>query len=100
LSSRNFVYGLYPETFHLPAGVTLAIPALAGQNAAILKYISGGSLSIVGTTASTGSSYAVDNRYPMGTGETVNLDLSGPQYVVAVGSTCVFSLLRGRSAGF
>ena len=99
-NDRGFVYSAYPETYNLPTGVTLALTGLPGQNAAVLKYITGGSLSIVGGTATIGSSYAVGNFYQMSTGETVNLDLSGTINVVAVGATAVFSLLRGRTSGF
>lgn len=100
MSDRSFIYSAYTEIFHLPAATTLVISALPGQNAGVIKHIAGGSLAIVGGTTTLGTSYAVGNYYPMSTNETLNLDLSGPVVLVATGSTCVFSLLRGRSPGF
>lgn len=99
-NDRSFIYSVAPEILNLPAGVTLTISALPGQNAAVIKHIAGGSLAIYGVTSITGMSYSVGSYFPMSTNETLNLDLSGSIVVVATGSTCVFSLLRGRTSGF
>ncbi len=99
-ADRDSVYAEYPEQLALPAGVTAPIPAIAGQIGIILKYVSGGSLSIVGASNSIGSTYAIGQIYTVGTSEILNLNQSGTLYLLGSGSTCVAQILRLRSAGF
>ncbi len=99
--SREDVFGLYPETLAVGAGVTCAISTMPGQNACILKWVSGGTLVVIGASLSTGSTFAINNQYIVGTSEILNLAaLSGKIFITAVGSTMVCSLIRGRSEGF
>lgn len=95
------IFGLYTQTYHLPAGTTLTISPLAGQNAAVLNFVTGGSyLLVCGNTTTIGNSYVVSNNYPMSPGSILNLDLSGEIMLVGVGATATFGLLRGRTAGY
>lgn len=94
-SNRSAVYGVYAQSYALPAGVTLKIEPMASQIGLIFKYISGGSLSVVnGFSSSISASYVFGHQYLLGTGEIQNLALSGPLYLVATGATCVFHVER------
>lgn len=93
-NDRSAVYGLFSETLALPSGVTALIPKLPTQIGVIFKYQSGGSLSIVGASSSFGSTFATSNSYLVGTGEVINLALSGDLYLIATGSTCVVAMER------
>lgn len=97
-NDRSAVYGMYAETLALPAGVTAEIKMLPNQIGVIFKYISGGSLSVVGPSVSLGSTYAINQTYLLGTGEIQNIALSGSIYLLATGSTCVLSMERLLSA--
>lgn len=104
---RQDVASFYPELLALPSGVTAVISPIPGQVGFILKYVSGGSLSLLPNPAvasgysTVGSSFAVgaSNLYTLGTNEI--LSVSGNQflYLLATGSTCVANILRLRSAG-
>jgi hypothetical protein len=98
-SDRDSVYSTYSEQLALPAGVTAAIPAMRGQIGAILKYVSGGSLSVVGASTSFGSTFAIGSLYTLGTTEVLNISMSGTLFLQGGGSTCVAQILRLRSAG-
>ncbi len=104
MSSRDDTYQILAETLHIPAGVTVAIPALPYETAIQLKYISGGSLSILGSTFTVGvtnyggGSYVASMRYILGTTEVFAANMSGTLYIQGSGSTCVASLVRTFSA--
>lgn len=101
MARADDVYGLYPETLVVGTGVTCAISSMPGQMACILKWVSGGSLIVFGASLSTGCTFATNNQYIVGTSEILNLAaMSGKFFVTASGSTCTFSMLRGRSEGF
>ena len=99
MSDRSSVYAEYPEQLALPAGVTAPILAIAGQVGIILKYVSGGSLSVVGASNVIGSTYAIGQLYTLGTGEVLNISQSGTLFLQGGGSTCVAQILRLRGAG-
>lgn len=96
---RDDVFSHYPEKLVIGSGVTAEIPVIPGQNAALIKWASGGSLVIVGQSLSGGCSYAVANEYLMGTNEIQFANMSGNIYLMASGSTVTCYLLRYRSAG-
>lgn len=98
--NSNDVFGWYAELLAIPGGEDAVISPLPGQNAAILKYFSGGSLLIIAAGSALGSTYAIENEYLVGTSELVSMDLRGPITLGATGSTCLAYLLRTRSAGF
>lgn len=95
---RGAVYLKHPEQLNLPAGVTAAILPMPGQIGSILKYVSGGSLSIIGASSAFGTTYGVSCIYTLGTGEIMNIAESGTIFLMASGSTCVAQLLRLRSS--
>ena len=99
MSDRLSVYAEYPEQLALPSGVTAPILAISGQVGVILKYVSGGSLSIIGASSSIGSTYATGQLYTLGTGEILNISQSGTLFLQASGATCVAQILRLRGAG-
>ena len=97
--NSNEVFSFYPEQLAIPAGVTAVINPIPGQNSGILKWFSGGSLLILGSSVSLGSTYALANNYLVNTTEVVSVDVRGPLTLIATGSTCVCYLMRTKSAG-
>lgn len=99
--NSNDVFSFYPEQLAIPAGTTAVIAPIPGQVSGLLKWSAGGSLLIhLGTaTSSYGSTFSIANNYIVGSNELVSVDLRGPLYLGATGSTCVCYLLRARSAG-
>jgi hypothetical protein len=102
VSQRDSIYGVYPERFNLASGVTLYIPPLPGQISMTLKYISGGSLSVIGSSFGYGITLPViaSQVYTINDNELLNFNTSGGILLIATGSTAIFDVLRGRSAGF
>lgn len=104
------VFAVFPETITMPAGTTIAINPIQGQLGIIMKYVSGGSLSIYGATYNTdilgatyttaGASYSTALLYTLGTSEILNIALSGKVNVLATGATLVFQVMRLRSQGY
>lgn len=104
-TSRSDVFSNYPELLALPAGVTAVISSIPGQLGLILKYVSGGSLSVLrnpepyaGTTT-VGTSFATAGLYTLATTEILNVSMAGDMYLIATGATCVANMLRLRSQG-
>lgn len=100
-NQRDDVFTIYTETCAVATGTTALINPLPGQIGMIMKYMSGGSLAIVGATFplvngnTSGTTFALSNLYTLGTSETLNIDMSGPIYVYNTGgATTVFGLLR------
>ncbi len=105
MNQRDDVLALYPETIAIPTGTTALIQPIAGQVGMILKYVSGGSLAIIGATFQqfgstiSGTTFAINNLYTLGTSESLNIDMSGPLYLYNTGgATTVASLLRTQSS--
>lgn len=73
----------------------LGITVIPGLNAILIKYHSGGSLEILGTTTQTWG-----DGYLFSVGEAVAANFAGNFYLAATGATVVAYLLRGRSPGF
>lgn len=103
MSQRDDVFGIYPETIAIATGTTALIQPIPGQIGMILKYVSGGSLALVGATFPivadgvkySGTTFAINNLYTLGTSEILNIDMSGPLYLYNTGgATVVASLLR------
>lgn len=95
---------VYPETIHIAAGVTMMVLPMPGQLGLQLKYVSGGSLSVVGSTFTQygvvhGCTYAVNNIYTLGTSEILSLNQSGPLYLMGTGATVVANMFRRLSSG-
>lgn len=97
LQSKSFSF--FPETIFLPPATTLTIATVPGQQGIVLKWISGGSLQILGTTLAVGATafgttFASSQAYLLGTAEIISGDYGGNFNVIATGTTCVFSMLR------
>lgn len=91
---RAFVYLDYPETLAIPSGVTATILPMPGQNGIIFKWVSGGSLSVVGASISGGCTFAIANSYLVGVSEVINIALSGTVSLYATGATSVVHVQR------
>lgn len=110
---RDDVARLWPETLAIPSGVTCEVKPVDGQVGIILKYVSGGSLSILATSknsvgqsflrATTGCSFALGNslgtQYTLATSEIMNINMCDSLFLFATGATNVCSILRLRSVG-
>lgn len=96
-SNGRFVF---PEHYIVGPGLTVGLPNLPGQIAAFLKWQSGGSLLIAGTTLVCdnviyGSSFVVDHNYLVGTDETVSfIDFVGGLTLSTTGATVSFYVIR------
>lgn len=100
-SSRSDVCQICPETIAIATGVTAAILPMPYQLGVILKYVSGGSLLFIGSTAAMtvgtvvyGSTYAINKTYVVGTSEVLNISATDTFYLQGSGSTTVCSILR------
>jgi len=103
-SPLDKVFGLETGRFAVPLGATNAIlvEGVAGQNAIQLKYLSGGTLEVVGVSygvtltavqlaARTGTDYLV------GSSEIWSIDGPCRFYLSATGATAVVCFMRGKS---
>lgn len=94
------IHSLYPETLHIPTGATCTISPIPGQLSVTVKYGSGGTLWFQGASFSSGSSFAVAQRYLIGSSDVLTFHGAGPFRLEATGATVVAYIVRGRSAGF
>lgn len=106
ISSQDSVFQLKPQNVTIAPGATLAVyyPQQMANVNTLVKYISGGTLLVVGATpgitlaaASLVQAFASAAFYILGTAEV--LSLGGPTsfYLMASGSTAVGSVLQGLS---
>lgn len=106
---RDDVARIWPETLAIPSGVTCEVKPVQGQVGIVLKYVSGGSLSILATTrnpngisfvqGTSGCTFAISNLYTVGTNEILNISMCDSLFLLASGSTNVCSILRLRTLG-
>jgi hypothetical protein len=92
---RRDIHGLEGFRFSVGLSTIIGVTVVAGLNASVFKYFSGGSLEIV--TGSTPIPWGLGYLY--GTSEAVQIDNSTTVYFAATGSTATVMALRGRSAG-
>lgn len=104
-SSSDSIFGLGATQVIVPPGATNAVLVtnIAKESALIVKYFSGGTLEIHGTSNGStmaGASLAplIGLGYIMGTSEAVNIAGPARFYLMATGSTAVACLLKGLSA--
>lgn len=105
-SSYDSIFSLGTTNIIVPVGATVAvlIEGIAGQNSTLLKYVSGGTLSVVGvatgvTLTAAELASAVGNHYVMGTSEVLSIDGPARFYLMATGATTTVSAIRGRTQG-
>jgi len=93
---RDEVSSLLPDRIEVGLSSIIGVTVIAGQNAALLKKYSGGSLEIVsplGDTRIWGAGYLIGNS------EVVSVSSAGTFYLAATGSTVVAMILRGKTSG-
>lgn len=106
ISSADSVFQLQPTNVAVPTGSTMALyyPQQRGNVNTLIKYISGGTLLVLGVTpgitlagASLVQAFSSNAFYIMGTAEV--LSLGGPTsfYLLASGTTAVACVLQGLS---
>lgn len=88
------------ETFNIRGEIVtvglsqiLGVSVIAGEEWAIFKYMSGGSLEIGGPSLTWGAGYM------MGTSEALSFQMNSTFFLVAKGATSIGHLLRGVSSG-
>lgn len=102
MNTNQFVRRLLTEQIQIGPSLTVSIPVVPYQVSAVLKYITGGSLLINGSTFTVngtvygGSSYVVSMQYLMGGTEALNLlNFADGLTLSTVGATVVCALVRG-----
>lgn len=93
MSQTENSYGLRGQPLYVGLSSIVGVTVIAGQNFALLKYSSGGSLEIGGVSLSWGLGYLFN------TGEALSLNSYGTVYLAATGATVTTMLLRGLSSG-
>ncbi len=104
-TSYDSIFGLGTTQIMIPPGATLGVlvEAVAGQNSIILKYLSGGTLYVMGVAAGATLSAAdlagATGHYLVGTSEILNIDGPARFYLASLGATTVVCAMRGKSQG-
>lgn len=117
-SSSDQIYGLQASRVNVGTGATLAffLDVVPGQISTVIKYLSGGTLEIIGCTtnaaindfskAAQGTTYSAADLaslsgtgYLMATNEV--LSFAGPIrcYLSSTGATTIVHIIKGRSEG-
>lgn len=110
-TSYDSVYGFQPSRLTIGSGATLAtwVTNVAGQNSLTLKYISGGTLEIIGATSINGVQTTIaltdlaalsGNGYLIAANESLSFDGAPRFYLSATGATTIVQILRGMGQGF
>ena len=104
--SDRFAFGLVGERLILAPGSTLAVfmDPVAGQGNWKVKYLSGGTLEIVGASLGSTLSQASlaglsGSGYLMGATEALDIDGPARFYLMAHGATTFVTLLREKTSG-
>ena len=102
MSARDEVSLFVSEKFTIGLSTIVGVTAIAGQNATVLKYTSGGSLEIGGAHSMVNGAtvaFSWGNGYLMGSSEILNVNMSGIFYLAATGATVICHLIRGKTQG-
>lgn len=105
MARENDIHAFGTTTITLAATGTLLIPEEAGQVSGTVKYLSGGSLEIVGvgvgiTYTGTSLSSLPGKGYLLGTSEAFSYCGPARYYLVATGSTAQCLLIRGYGPSY
>jgi hypothetical protein len=104
MAREPLVYGYTAQVLAIPAGASLSryVTPAPGEIWSRLKYVSGGSLEIMGASAGgmTGIAPAAGTGYIFGTTEIIEQRGAASYFLQATGATAVAHLLRGLSQGF
>jgi len=96
---RDDVGSVYPEQLAIGPGTQCDIIQMPGQNSISIKWMGGGSLSIVGSSLSVGCTFAFANLYTLAITEIVNTNLMGTISLLASGVTTTVQVLRYKTPG-
>jgi hypothetical protein len=104
-SSSDAIFGITTLNLAVPAGATNAVLLAPGAyvRASLIKYLSGGSISIFGVPQGasllTGTSLVTgfSNSYLLSTSEILSIGGPVTYYIAATGLTAVASILQGLS---
>ena len=109
MGRESDIFGLAGGRLHIPVGATLAtlMEPIAGQISWVVKYLSGGTLEILGATLPTaGSTLSAGDLstlsgtgYLMGTSEALSIDGPARFYLSSTSATTVITVLRGKTSG-
>lgn len=108
MARESDIFGLVGGRATIAPGATLALfmSPIAGQAAWTVKYLSGGTLEILGATLpSAGATISAADLvalsgtgYLMGTTEALSLDGPASFYLSALSATTMVTFLRGKTA--
>lgn len=105
MATQDAVCALGTTNIIVPPGMTLAalVTPMAGQVGALLKYLTGATLQIVGVAAGstlTAAQLATSSGYILGASEIFQINGPASFYMAtATGTTHVISLVAAKSAG-
>lgn len=110
-SSSDQIFGITTSILTVPPGATNAVLITPGPyvTATLIKYASGGSVSIFGnpfqvsgvSSVITGTSLVTgfSGSYLLGASEALSIDGPAQFYVAATGTTALISVLQGLTQG-
>lgn len=100
MANQDDVFSISPSTINVgtSTGSYVGITCGSGVNSQILKYYSGGSLLVYGTTAAAAGA-STGFAYLMGTSEALNIGGPAQYYLTATGATVVCMLIKTITAG-
>lgn len=98
----SFAKDFLAETLVIGSGVTAVINPVAGQLAVQIRYGTGGSLSLLGSTYSVngvvqGSTFATAQNYLFGNPDSLAINCTGAFTLYATGATVTAYIIRGLS---
>lgn len=104
MARNNDVFQILPETLVIGTNVNATLVPIPYQNGLLVKYGSGGTLTIQGITfvvggAAKGSTFATAQQYLLGPTEIFNANICGPIVLNATGTTTTVFIIRTLSEG-
>lgn len=106
MARETTVYGITTQILAMGAGASLSLYVFAapGEIWSRLKYVSGGSMELMGANAgtpgATGRADASGTGYLFGAAEVIEFSGAARYFLQATGATAVAHLIRGLSQGF
>lgn len=93
LTGDTDVYALVGTPLYVGLSAIIGVTIQSGYCATVVKYASGGSLEIGGSSMSWGTGYL------FGVNEAVSINMRGTFFLAATGATATVYLLTGLSQG-
>ena len=91
--SSGDIFSFISRPVFIPPGTVSGFTVGSGFMSVVIKYFSGGSLEIGGSTLAPGNGYLISGS------EVLSFDLRGSFYLAATGATVTAYILYGKSEG-